>query len=221
MIGVRGRGPGEFIDISKIFINNKDELFVFDNNQFRLTVYNRNFEFQEHPLTRNYFAHRPVIRSIHQVNDQYVVGIRLNENSSSDIYHHLNLYQMMSNTFDKVTKGLVKKGDLHVEWDGSIPDLVMNGMGVTANSVLNHNYDLIVAPALYTGRLLVYPKNNGYGSHEIIQTSNYPPSYEEYPRHHLQRDPTIMQKEHLNMASSMGTNVVYHHLNRSLGLFRT
>jgi len=44
-IGRRGRGPGEFLSIEYMFINDRDEFYVLDPNQFRVTKFNQSGEY--------------------------------------------------------------------------------------------------------------------------------------------------------------------------------
>jgi len=212
----RGRGPGEFLEIEYFFIDRNDRLLVIDKKLVKLTVFKSGLS---NSKGYSVFNSRPSIRSLHQKKDgTYLLGFQdYNPRASRQ---KEALFYAMSPDFVRSDSGFAYPEDLTEEEPGSLPHVVLGGRGFTANSVLSDSDDLIVAPKLYSGRMVMYRSNNEYSEPEYLKINSYGPAYEEYP---TSRPLTfeLVRKEGINAHSSAGSGSVrFYHLNRSLGLFR-
>ena len=211
----RGRGPGELIEIDHIFVDNNDQLLVVDHVQVKLSLLNRNQKPNDHFI----FESRPRVRSIHQKTDgSYILASK--KYWGPDMLNNRKLYHFMSNNFQLSDDGIIESGDLSKEGPGSLSDIVMSGSTrLTDNSVLTINDDLVVAPMLYNGEILVFENETNYVTNNTIQTSDYGPAYEEYPDS-KPLDYELIESEGINMVSNQKGRKSFYHFNKSLGLFR-
>ena len=211
-----GRGPGEFLDIDHIIIDDRDRLIVVDHIQLKLTVLENERETSDHFI----FKSRPTIRSVHQLQSgEYIFGFT--NYSSSGILESPELFYLVQQDFEIQTTGFVPPGHLHQLVPGSVPEIVMRGSKrLTDNSVLTSTDDLLVAPSLYNGRMLLYSKRSDYKEFEIIEVSNdYGPPYKEFKETgHISSQ--IFNQEGFSMVNNPSGRISFFHFNRSLGLFR-
>ncbi len=212
----RGRGPGEFLDIDHIFIDRKDRLLVTDHVQFKITVINPDQEKSDHFIFKN----RPRIRSFHQTIDgQYIIGFR--NYSGTDIKSDPEMFHKIDENLELHKPGFISPKGLHRLVPGAVSEVVMRGTSgrLTDNSVLTVNDDLLVVPALYNGKMLLYNKVSDYEEYEIIEVSgDYGVPYEEFqePRHITQQ---MFEEEGVSMVNNPVGRTFFLHFNRSLGLF--
>lgn len=212
----RGRGPGEFIDIDHIFIDGEDQLFVVDHIQLKLTAINPNKEKSDHLI----FESRPRIRSFHQTKKgEFIIGF-INY-SRAGIMQSPELYYLFDENLKVQTPGFVPSKDLHQLVPGSTPEVVMRGSTqLTDNSVLTINDDLLVVPALYNGRMLLYSQYSNYDEYEVIEVSNdYGTPYEEF-QELRQINQRVFEEEGFSMVNNPAGRKIFFHYNRSLGLFK-
>lgn len=207
-VGRRGRGPGEFLQIQEIHINNNQELLVFDHIQRKVSI----FKDFNHVEDRIIFRNRPDIATLHQKNDgTYIVrGTRGGK----------LLYYEMTENFDVTNNFFVNASQLYPKENSRLPANV-TPIITRKNSILTKNDDLIVAPALYNGEILVYKENENYQTHHKLKIENYGPSFLEYTGNQdalFQSD--FIQEEILNIVSTPNSISSFYHLNRSLGLFK-
>lgn len=212
----RGRGPGEFLDIDHIFIDRDDRLFVVDHIQLKMTIINSDLQKTDYPI----FENRPRIRSFHQTDEsKYIVGF-INY-SGFGIPSGVELFYLIDTDIELLAQGFVTPNDLHQVVPGSVPEVAMRGSTrLTENSVLTLNDDLLVVPALYNGKMLLYSKKSDYSEHEIVKISgDYGPPYEELqePR---QMSQELYEVEGFTMVNNPSGRKFFLHFNRSLGLFK-
>jgi len=212
----RGRGPGEFLDIDHIFIDRDDRLFVVDHLQLKMTIINPDLQKTDYPI----FENRPRIRSFHQTDEsKYIVGFI--NHSGFGIPSGVELFYLIDTEIELISQGFVTPNDLHQVVPGSVPEVAMRGSRrLTENSVLTANDDLLVVPALYNGKMLLYSKKSDYSEYEIVKISgDYGPPYEEFqePR---QLSQELYEVEGLTMVNNPAGRKFFLHFNRSLGLFK-
>jgi len=211
----RGRGPGEFLEIEYFFIDRNDRLLVIDKKLAKLTVFKSGGSSQGYSV----FNSRPSIRSLHQKKDgTYLLGFRRDYNPGAPLQKR-EFFFSMSPDFELSDSGFVHPEELTEEEPGSLPYFVLGSVSFTENSVLSDSDDLIVAPKLYSGRMVVYRSDNEYSEPEYLKVNSYGPAYKEYPS---SRPLTfeLVYKEGINSYSTGSGSVRFYHLNRSLGLFR-
>lgn len=211
-----GRGPGEFLDIDHIFIDAQDRLIVVDHIQLKLTVLENESDISDHFI----FNSRPSIRSVHQLQSgQYIFGFT--NYSSSGILESPELFYLVQQNFEIQTTGFVPPGHLHHLVPGSVPEIVMRGSKrLTDNSIVTVNDDLLVAPSLYNGRMLLYSKSFDYKEFEIIEVSNdYGPPFEEFKEPGILNS-KIFNEEGFSMVNNPSGRISFLHFNRSLGLYQ-
>lgn len=211
-----GRGPGEFLDIDHIFVDARDRLIAFDHIQLKLTVLENERVISDHFI----FNNRPSIRSVHQLQSgEYIFGFT--NYSSSGILESPELFYLVKQSFEIQTTGFVPPNHLHQLVPGSVPKIVMRGSKrLTDKSVVTVNDDLLIAPSLYNGRMLLYSKSSDYNEFEIIEVSNdYGPPYAEFmqPGH---MNSQIFNQEGFSMVNNPSGRISFFHFNRSLGLFQ-
>jgi len=213
----RGRGPGEFLDIDNIFINQNDELLVLDHKQLKFSVLKQNEDVEEHRI----FKSRPRAREIHQKsNGEYILAsIKYSEigrRESGALFYEID------ERFNIKDKEFGFTEDYTLEEIGSLPHFVMRGgSGLTDSSILTNGEDLLVAPMFYTGRLIRYNSSSNYSTFNQFSFKNFGIPYKEYESSSDNFNFNIMHERGLNLVSNrtLGSRIFYH-FNRSLGLFK-
>ncbi len=216
VISQRGRGPGEFLDIDNIKVNNSGDILVLDHKQLRISMFSKNGEVID---DYKVFRSRPRARSIHHRKDSlYIFGsIRYSElgNKTST-----KLFFVTDQKFNRTGIEFGQSMEYTNEDSESLPSFVMaGGKRLSDNSVLLDNGDLLVSPMLYEGFLLLYTAQSDYQSHQIVNVEKYGKSYEEYEgTDRLNFD--LVRKQGLSMLSNQAGRRIFYHFNRSLGLFK-
>lgn len=177
-ISRQGRGPGEFEEIESIFVNNKDQLLAIDHVQLKLVAFNPDGTSEEYYIFKN----RPSVRSFHQTKEgSYIIGMKafLRIGALKNDY----IYQEISKEFEFSGEAFVTLNDIHEAIKEDIGKQVTIGMsGSTESSALTDNDDLVLAPKVYSGTMIVFQgeSENGFKDKQYLPTGDYGTAIEEF-----------------------------------------
>lgn len=173
-IGNEGKGPGEFLELNLAFINNRDEIYVPDPMQFRVTKFNTNGDVLNTISTSraqdiNFF--RQVLPL--DTNRFLVLYYKSGEGRFAK-YSRKGLFHVWNNDFQKEVTAYGKFEQLGFNEPSYGRRSIRNKVGTMAQQ---QNGNILLAPFLYEGNILTYKKQqNGwhYESSIIGLKSNQP-----------------------------------------------
>lgn len=154
-IGRRGRGPGEFISLDFAFISNKNEIFVPDPYQFKVTKFNTDGEVLNTVRTSssqdiNFF--REVIPLD---NDQFLILFYKSGKGKFAKYSREGLFHIWDTNFQDEIANYGKFEQLGFTEPSFGRRFIRTKVGSMAQLP---NGNLLLAPFLYQGKILSYTK---------------------------------------------------------------
>ncbi len=156
-IGKSGRGPGEFREINAMTINDKDQLVVYDRYLLRFTVFdNLGNEIETYSLPEKNLI--TPWRLQHSPAAGYFMVYKRFDQLERDEVNKPALHRI-TNNFSEISNSLVTLAQIG---DPEEPfEQLLFGAYPTLNFTLLRNNEIIVAPYVYRGNLLVYEQKNG------------------------------------------------------------
>ncbi|MBK8945420.1 MAG: 6-bladed beta-propeller [Ignavibacteriae bacterium] len=141
-IGRRGRGPGEFLDITLMFINSDDEIIVFDNFNAKINFFKINGVF----IKQITFKFDDILwpRSIIENNKHYLLGFKLPNINGS--------FHLFNKNFSKSKIKFPNK--IFNESDDKLVDEIMS-LAFKNSSVFYNNNTIILAKHFYDGIIYI------------------------------------------------------------------
>ena len=148
-IGRHGRGPGEFLNFTLMYINNNDELLIFDNFSARISIFKTSGKFEKQIIYD--FNKLLWPRTINQFKDgNYLLGYKL-PNIDGDFYE-----------FDSSLQKIIAKSysNIFSRYDAKI-DEIMTMAFKNSVAILDDN-TFICAKHFYDGKLSIVVKRKNF-----------------------------------------------------------
>ncbi len=153
-IGLRGRGPGEFLNISAMVLNSRNELLVADQFNSRFTIFRENDK-----VETSLYAPSEILwpRNILETGNGYILLYRLDYpvsdnfsdsthgQSGNYLFHFSKDLQSIEYSFGNINDFEHSENTFYKTWS-----LFVTG------SALSQNNTLLFAPYLYNGKIYKY-----------------------------------------------------------------
>lgn len=141
-IGRRGRGPGEFLDITLMFINSDDEIIVFDNFNAKINFFKISGVF----IKQITFKFDDILwpRSIIENNKHYLLGFKLPNIDGSFHLFNKNFFKSKNKFPNKIFN----------ESDDKLVDEIMS-LAFKNSSLFYNNNTIILAKHFYDGNIYI------------------------------------------------------------------
>lgn len=207
-IGRRGRGPGEFLDFTLVYINSKDIIIVFDNFSARISFFSKDGKFiKQQPY---FFNEISWPRGICELNDgKYVLSYKLEDES------------FPLHIFSKDLKQRISKIDEYpsLKYKDNILDETFSSLRSNSLTV-DKTGNIFFAKRLYNGKIYCYNNKGKWQISQILTgVVHKNPPYTRFSSNESTKNKNNKKRFDF-IAHNSGKSIIANIHNESMGLYK-